>query len=143
MTTTRISPDGQPETLYAAVGGEPTFEQLVKGFYDQVPTDDILGPMYPADDMAGAHDRLKWFLIQYWGGPTSYQENRGHPRLRMRHVQFHIDPAAAQRWLDLINTSLAQIDEDTIPPAYRHMMQDHFVRVADMLINAHGAEPQR
>lgn len=128
-----------PATLYEAVGGEDTFEKLVAGFYEQVPEDDILGPMYPADDMAGAHERLKWFLAQYWGGPTDYQDNRGHPRLRMRHAGFHIDPAAAARWVELMDNSLARIDDATIPPAYRHMMHEHFLRVADMLINAHGS----
>ena len=122
-------------TLYEDIGGEPTFDKLVKGFYDQVPDDDILGPMYPEDDMAGAQDRLKWFLIQFWGGPTTYQERRGHPRLRMRHHMFDIDRAGAQRWLDLMNNSLAQIDEQTIPPVYRAMLVDHFERVAAMLIN--------
>ncbi len=122
-------------TLFEAIGGEPTFERLVAGFYAQVPDDDILGPMYPPEDMAGAHDRLKWFLMQYWGGPTDYQENRGHPRLRMRHVDFRIDRAAAERWLELMENSLDQVDEETIPPLYRHHLRAHWERVAAMLIN--------
>ncbi|APT92048.1 hemin receptor [Corynebacterium phocae] len=122
-------------SVYAAIGGEPTFDRLVSGFYAQVPGDDILGPMYPADDMEGAANRLKWFLMQYWGGPTEYQERRGHPRLRMRHHPFPIDRAAAIRWVELMENSLALIEEETIPPVYRHMLRDHFERVAAMLIN--------
>ncbi|QPK78796.1 globin [Corynebacterium lizhenjunii] len=122
-------------TVYEDIGGEATFDRLVAGFYAQVTEDDILGPMYPADDLAGAQERLKWFLIQFWGGPTDYQERRGHPRLRMRHAHYHVDPAAAQRWLDLMNNSLEQIEEETIPPAYRHLLVDHFERVAAMLVN--------
>ena len=123
------------ESVYDAIGGDATFDKLVAGFYAQVPDDDILAPMYPKDDMEGAHNRLKWFLAQYWGGPQEFSENRGRPALRMRHAHFHVDRAAALRWLDLMNNSLAQIDEETIPPAYRHMLTDHFERVAGMLIN--------
>lgn len=131
--------DAQHASLFEAIGGEPTFEKLVKGFYDQVPNDDIMGPMYPAEDLTGAHNRLKWFLMQYWGGPTDYQINRGHPRLRMRHFEFDIDQAAAERWLQLMENSLAQIDDETIPPAHRGALRDHFTRVASMLINVNPA----
>lgn len=123
------------ESLYDAVGGDATFTRLAAGFYEQVRTDDILGPMYPEDDWEGAENRLKWFLAQYWGGPTTFNEQRGAPMLRRRHHEFPVDRAAAIRWLDLMENSLAQIDEETIPPAHRHAIWDHMQRVAAMLIN--------
>ena len=86
-------------TFYEQVGGEKFFADLVSQFYAVVATDPILRPMYPETDMKGAAQRLQWFLEQYWGGPITYQENRGHPRLRMRHAEFHIDSAARDAWL--------------------------------------------
>lgn len=126
---------GQPQSVYDAVGGMATFEQLVDGFYAQVRTDDIIGPMYPEQDFDGAAQRLTWFLAQYWGGPALFNENRGAPRMRMRHARFPIDMAAHDRWLELMGNSLAQIDDKTIPPTYRHLIWDHMQRVAAMLIN--------
>lgn len=122
-------------SVYEAIGGAPTFERLVHGFYDQVKEDDVIGPMYPDQDWEGAEQRLTWFLIQYWGGPQHFAENRGHPRLRMRHATFPIDMEAHDRWLELMGKSLDSIEEDTIPPAYRTMIWDHMQRVAAMLIN--------
>ena len=122
-------------SVYEAIGGAPTFERLVHGFYDQVKEDDVIGPMYPHQDWEGAEQRLTWFLIQYWGGPQHFSENRGHPRLRMRHATFPIDMEAHDRWLELMGKSLDSIEEDTIPPAYRTMLWDHMQRVAAMLIN--------
>lgn len=122
-------------SVYEAIGGTPTFERLVHGFYDQVKEDDVIGPMYPDQDWEGAEQRLTWFLIQYWGGPQNFSENRGHPRLRMRHATFPIDMEAHDRWLELMGKSLDSIEEDTIPPAYRTMIWDHMQRVAAMLIN--------
>ncbi len=84
---------------YELFGGEPFFSDLVSQFYARVATNEILCPMYPARDMEGAAQRLKMFLEQYWGGPTTYSEERGHPRLRMRHAGFHIGPAAKDAWL--------------------------------------------
>ena len=112
-----------------------TFEKLVGGFYAQVREDDLIGPMYPQQDWEGAQQRLTWFLVQYWGGPQLFSEQRGHPRLRMRHAPYPIDMAAHDRWLELMSNSLARIDEETIPPAYRAMIWDHMERVAAMLIN--------
>lgn len=122
-------------SVYEAIGGTPTFERLVHGFYDQVKEDDVIGPMYPDQDWEGAEQRLTWFLIQYWGGPQHFSENRGHPRLRMRHATFPIDMEAHDRWLELMGKSLDSIEADTIPPAYRTMIWDHMQRVAAMLIN--------
>ncbi|HJD49239.1 MAG TPA: globin [Candidatus Corynebacterium intestinavium] len=122
-------------TFYDAVGGEETFRTIVSEFYKQVKDDDILGPMYPADDLAGAEDRLRWFLAQYWGGPETFNEKRGHPRLRMRHAQFHIDEAARDRWLELMANAMETVDEKTLPAEHRAAMWDHMERVAQMLVN--------
>ena len=122
-------------TFYDAVGGEETFRTIVSEFYKQVKDDDILGPMYPADDLAGAEDRLRWFLAQYWGGPETFNEKRGHPRLRMRHAQFHIDEAARDRWLALMANAMETVDEKTLPAEHRAAMWDHMERVAQMLVN--------
>ena len=122
-------------TFYDAVGGEETFRTIVSEFYKQVKDDDILGPMYPADDLAGAEDRLRWFLAQYWGGTETFNEKRGHPRLRMRHAQFHIDEAARDRWLELMANAMETVDEKTLPAEHRAAMWDHMERVAQMLVN--------
>lgn len=130
------TPGPQPaDNFYEAVGGHETFEKIVGGFYRRVPDDDILGPMYPEDDLEGARWRLTAFLEQYWGGPKTYSEVRGHPRLRMRHQPFPVDRAAAQRWLDLMGASLDDIDEETLPEEYRAAIWNHMRQVAAMLIN--------
>ncbi|OMQ15007.1 globin [Modestobacter sp. VKM Ac-2676] len=95
--TSRSLPSAR--TFYDEVGGEPTFRALVSRFYAGVREDPVLRPMYPADDWEGAETRLRMFLEQYWGGPKTYSENRGHPRLRMRHAPFAVDVAARDAWL--------------------------------------------
>jgi len=94
-------------TLYDRAGGMPFFERLVGRFYAGVATDPILRPLYPEPDLAGAQRRLTLFLAQYWGGPRIYDDERGHPRLRMRHAPFAIDGAARDRWLELMRGALA------------------------------------
>lgn len=101
------SPIPDPE-VYAAVG-EEGFTRLVAAFYRRVPTDSILGPMYPSDDMIGAEQRLRDFLIYRFGGPQRYIDQRGHPRLRMRHMPFAIDQAARNRWIELMEQALAEV----------------------------------
>ena len=91
-------PEAAP-TFYDAVGGEETFRRLVHRFYQGVADDPVLRPLYPEQDLSGAEDRLRMFLVQYWGGPRTYQEQRGHPRLRMRHVPFAIGEAERDAWL--------------------------------------------
>jgi hemoglobin len=86
-------------SLYDRIGGAPTFDRLVRRFYEGVQQDDVLWPMYPQDDLEGAISRLSLFLQQYWGGPGTYSEQRGHPRLRMRHLPFRVDTDARERWL--------------------------------------------
>jgi hemoglobin len=93
------------EQVYARIG-EDGFARLVRAFYAQVPGDAILGPMYPADDLAGAEARLRDFLVGRFGGPNRYIEQRGHPRLRMRHLPFAIDRAARDRWVELMDHAL-------------------------------------
>lgn len=122
-------------SFYEAVSGDKTFRTIVHEFYKQIPDDDILGPMYPADDLAGAEDRLRWFLAQYWGGPQEFNAQRGHPRLRMRHARFPIDDAARQRWLDIMSKAIATVDDETLPPQHRAAMWEHMERVANMLVN--------
>ena len=97
-------------TFYEQVGGEKFFADLVSQFYAVVATDPILRPMYPENDLQGADQRLQWFLEQYWGGPDTYQENRGHPRLRMRHAQFSIDTKARDAWLDAMRTAIDGVE---------------------------------
>src|SRR5215216_3321722 len=97
------------DDIYGRIG-EDGFARLVRGFYAQVPGDDILGPMYPKDDLAGAEVRLRDFLIGRCGGPPRYVEQRGHPRLRMRHAPFAIDQSARNRWMELMDRALAQAD---------------------------------
>ncbi len=89
--------DGQ--SFYDEIGGSPTIAKIVDRFYEGVAADEVLRPMYPEEDLGPAAERLTMFLAQYWGGPTTYSDRRGHPRLRMRHAPFAVTPAAAQRWL--------------------------------------------
>ena len=117
--------------VFAAIG-EDGFERLVAAFYRQVPDDDVLGPMYPSDDLAGAEQRLRDFLIGRFGGPQRYIEQRGHPRLRARHVPFPIDRGASERWLELMDRAL----EDTALPAdVDAVLREFFDAVAEMMIN--------
>ncbi|HRN29626.1 MAG TPA: globin, partial [Terrimesophilobacter sp.] len=99
--TLRVSRDGAVAggSFYDQIGGSDTFDRLVRRFYEGVQTDEVLWPMYPAHDLEGAIRRLSLFLQQYWGGPGAYSAERGHPRLRMRHAAFKVNPDARDRWL--------------------------------------------
>ena len=119
------------DDIYARIG-EVGFARLVRGFYAQVPDDDILGPMYPKDDLAGAEIRLRDFLIGRCGGPPRYIEQRGHPRLRMRHAPFAIDQAARNRWMELMDRALAQAD---LPPEVAPLLREFLDGVATFMIN--------
>jgi hemoglobin len=102
VETVRITmPSGEKAggNFYDQIGGSATFKKLVDRFYQGVASDDVLRPMYPEEDLGPAAERLQLFLEQYWGGPSTYQELRGHPRLRMRHNPFKINPLARERWL--------------------------------------------
>ena len=119
------------EAVYSAIG-EHGFARLVAAFYRQVPADDILGPMYPADDLVGAEERLREFLIGRFGGPMRYVEKRGHPRLRMRHAPYAIDERARDRWLALMNDALA---EAALPTEAAETLAAFFAHTADFLRN--------
>ena len=95
-------------TPYDRFGGEPFFHGLVSAFYARVAHDPVLRPMYPGADLAGAERRLRLFLMQYWGGPHTYDDERGHPRLRMRHAGFPIDSVARDRWLTLMHDAVVE-----------------------------------
>jgi hemoglobin len=118
--------------FWAEVGGRATFEKLVRAFYAGVASDDILRPMYPEDDLEGAIQRLTGFLEQYWGGPGTYSEQRGHPRLRMRHQPFKINPAARDRWL--LHMRAAQ-DTLELPPLQDGILWDYLQRAAFAMVN--------
>ena len=119
------------QEIYAAIGYDG-FERLVAAFYRQVPHDDVLSPMYPAADLAGSEQRLRDFLIFRFGGPPSYIEQRGHPRLRMRHAPFAIDSSARNRWIKLMNRAL---DEAQIPQEARDVLRSFFESTATFLVN--------
>ena len=119
------------EDIYARVG-EEGFARLVRAFYAQVPADDILGPMYPRDDLAGAEERLRDFLVGRFGGPPRYIEQRGHPRLRMRHMPFAIDAAARNRWMLLMDRALEQAE---LPRDAAEMLREFFHGTTTFLIN--------
>lgn len=119
-------------TLYEQMGGATFFENLVAGFYEGVKTDPVLKPMYPENDLAGASKRLEMFLSQYWGGPTTYSQERGHPRLRMRHNVFPIDANARDHWLSNMSASLAKLElEDHL----RDQLWTYLVTAAHSLVN--------
>ncbi len=119
-------------SFYEQVGGEKFFSDLVSQFYSHVATDPILRPMYPDSDMKGAAERLKMFLEQYWGGPTTYQEVRGHPRLRMRHAEFHINKAAHDAWLDAMRQAVDGMEMDG---ALKEQLWSYIEMAADSMVN--------
>jgi hemoglobin len=127
--------NGRADTFFAAVGGEETFRRLVDAFYAGVADDPVLRPLYPEDDLGGAADRLRMFLIQYWGGPGTYSQLRGHPRLRMRHAGFKVDTAARDAWLRNMRRALDSLD---LPPTYEQLLWDYLTSAADSLRNAPG-----
>jgi hemoglobin len=120
--------------IFAAIG-EDGFRRLIAAFYKQVPGDEILGPMYPPADLAGAEQRLRDFLVGRFGGPQRYIEQRGHPRLRMRHMPFAVNPAARERWLRLMTNAL---DEVRLPADVDAYLREFFDGVSAMLVNRPG-----
>ena len=117
--------------IYSVIG-EDGFRRLIRAFYSQIPQDDILGPIYPADDFPGAEERLRDFLIFRFGGPARYIENRGHPRLRMRHAPFPVDAAGRDRWLQLMDRALK---ETALPPEVEQILRDYFESTAQAMMN--------
>ncbi len=127
-------------TFYEQVGGRPFFERLVDLFYEGVANDPVLRPMYPEEDLAAARERLTGFLEQYWGGPTTYSEQRGHPRLRMRHMPFLIDGDARDRWLRHMN---AAVEASGASPLHSAELLGYFDRAAHAMVNANPAFRQQ
>jgi len=122
----------RPDSFFDDVGGHDTFVRLVDAFYDGVASDDVLRPMYPEQDLGPAKERLTLFLEQYWGGPTTYSEQRGHPRLRMRHAPFKVNPDARDRWLAHMRTA---VDSLGLAPIHEAQLWDYLERAAFSMIN--------
>lgn len=122
------------DQIYTAIG-EDGFARLIAAFYRRVPGDDILGPMYPGHDLAGAEERLRDFLVGRFGGPPRYIEQRGHPRLRQRHAPFAIDERARDRWILLM---MAAMEEAAFPAEVHQMLEVFFRQTADFMRNRPG-----
>jgi hemoglobin len=120
------------EDVYAVIG-EDGFQRLVAAFYRQVPGDPIVGPMYPQDDFEGAEYRMRTFLIGRFGGPPTYIEERGHPRLRMRHMPFRINQAARDRWYQLMSNAL---DETQLPAEADAILRRFFEGMSSFMMNS-------
>ena len=141
--TVASGPSQEPgQSFFDAVGGHPTFTRIVRSFYAGVAADPILGPMYPAHDLDGAAERLTLFLEQYWGGPTTYSEERGHPRLRMRHAPYPVDDTARQHWLANMRLALdAAMAEHGLNPLLEKELWGYLVGAAQAMVNSPGPGP--
>ncbi len=120
------------KNVYELAGGEETFRLLVRRFYARVAADPILRAVYPQEDLSGAAERLTLFLIQYWGGPSTYSEQRGHPRLRMRHQPFAIGQAERDAWLGHMTAAVDSLD---LAPQVRQSLLDYFETASTAMIN--------
>jgi hemoglobin len=132
MRATFVGVEKTGITFYEAVGGTPTFERLVARFYEGVAADPVLRPLYPEPDLAGAQERLRLFLIQYWGGPTTYSDTRGHPRLRMRHAPFAIGPAERDAWLHHMTEAVESLE---LPPDLEAPLMTYLQGAAEAMMN--------
>ena len=119
-------------SFYASIGGHDTFVRLVDAFYVGVATDPLLRPMYPDNDLGPAARRLTMFLEQYWGGPGTYSEQRGHTRLRMRHAPFRVDADARDRWLTHMRDAVTGL---RLPPILQSQLWDYLERAAWSMVN--------
>ena len=121
-------------SLFERVGGEAFFEKLVGAFYTRVADDPVLAPLYPENpDFTGARRRLTLFLVQYWGGPTTYSDTRGHPRLRMRHAPFAVTPTAKDHWLEHFRAGLDSVD---LTPEQDAQFWDYVTHAAQFMVNS-------
>src|SRR5690242_8426444 len=125
----------EQQSFYDAVGGADTFHRLVAAFYRGVAADPDLRALYPEEDLGPAEVRFRMFLEQYWGGPKTYSEQRGHPRLRMRHAPFAVTPSQRDRWLHHMRVSLDELD---LAPANELILWDYLERAAHSLVNTPG-----
>lgn len=127
----------QPQqTFYDAVGGAETFRSLTATFYREVERDEILRPLYPEEDLGPAERRMRMFLEQYWGGPRTYSDERGHPRLRMRHNPFRIGPLERDAWLRCMHIAIASIDDATLDASHRAQLIDYMEMSANSMMNS-------
>ncbi len=127
----------QPQrSFYDEVGGHDTFHAIVSRFYQLVREDEILLPLYPEDELDAAEVRLRMFLEQYWGGPRTYSEQRGHPRLRMRHAPFRIGYIERDAWLRCMHTAVAEIDATTLDDDHRKQLIDYLEMAAHSMVNS-------
>jgi len=126
---------GTEQTFYDAVGGAETFRRLVEAFYAGVAEDAVLRPLYPEDELADAAVRLRLFLEQYWGGPRTYSEERGHPRLRMRHAPFRIGLAERDAWLARMRVAVDSLD---LRPEHERVLWEYLEYAAHSMVNAPG-----
>ena len=126
----------QPTSFYDEVGGAETFRALVSTFYQLVREDEILRPLYPEDDLDGAEERLRMFLEQYWGGPRTYSDQRGHPRLRMRHAPFKVGPLERDAWLRCMHTAVAEVDSRILDAAHRQVLLNYLEMAAQSMVNS-------
>ncbi len=125
--------DDSEDTFYDAVGGSDTFRRLVAIFYAGVADDPILRPLYPEQDLGPAEERFRMFLEQYWGGPRTYSDQRGHPRLRMRHAPFVIGPIQRDAWLARMRVA---VDEIALPAEQEAILWDYLVMAAHSMVNS-------
>lgn len=132
LVTDETVPAAALPSFYDEVGGSEVFHRIVAHFYAAVASDPILSEMYPKDDMDGAEDRLRMFLVQYWGGPSTYSEQRGHPRLRLRHMPFHINPEARDRWLTHMRAAVGAAE---LAPVHEATLMDYLDRAAHAMVN--------
>ena len=139
MATARITLVESPEaSFYDRVGGHDTFTRLVHRFYEGVADDPVLRPLYPEQDLTGAETRLRMFLEQYWGGPRTYSDERGHPRLRMRHVPFRVDELARDHWLAHMKVA---VDELELTQSDADELWSYLVMAAHSLVNTVDDDP--
>jgi len=132
----RVSQDGcvgNPVSFFEQVGGEETFHRIVARFYEEVKSDEVLRPLYPEEDLGPAEERFRLFLMQYWGGPHTYSDNRGHPRLRMRHMPFTIGLVERDAWLRCMRIAL---DEAGLDEAHDKQLWDYMEMAANSLMNS-------
>ncbi|MEP6666271.1 MAG: globin [Nocardioidaceae bacterium] len=128
----------QEQSFYDAVGGHETFVRLVDRFYAGVESDPVLRALYPEADLGPAAEHFRMFLEQYWGGPTTYSDTRGHPRLGQRHARFAVTPAARDRWLAHMHTAL---EESGMSPEHKQQFWEYVARAAHFLVNTFDEEP--
>jgi len=121
------------QSFYEAVGGQETFHRIVARFYAEVAKDELLRPIYPDEDLGPAEEKLRLFLMQYWGGPHTYSEQRGHPRLRMRHAPFVIGPLQRDAWLRCMRIA---VDEAGLTEPQRKQLWEYLEMAAHSLMNS-------